>query len=490
MLRTLIRFQILRSFRSSALAERVATTGLAVLFAYLPVGALFLFGSAGLPFFLENQGIDPLAAAEKAMLPVLLCTAPFMAYFHQRVTAPLPALISRPVSRSRIARTFTITGALNLSMAASGVALLCYWATGVARTVSPVSAIAWIAATLAVLTCAHLIAHGLRIVLHDSSALFAVVSGALLAGVLADSFAGFGWTGQTGRWMFEGARTLAIVPPLTLLGAAVTLFVTVQRLQANILYLDRFSGQVSKAHPSRDGFRDLSAVLRTDLRLILRNRRVQIAALSTVITSMLAPSFFVLAAQSGKEMLLLLGCFTISAPSTQYLTLAHRARSEFMDGLAARPLPFQQLTGCAVRIADTLVAASAALAVMLVLASDPAYVPLTVGAFLYSAGVANNIGAFVSTLFRTPFDINAGMVSLQGSADGRQMLPIVLSNFSAIAPLVGFLFLVPSLTVWYVPTTLAAVGLAGIGLRPVVLSSIAAFHRRHRHRIMQRYREG
>jgi len=490
MLRTLIGFQILRSFRSSALAERVATTGLAVLFAYLPVGALFLFGSAGLPFFMENQGIDPLAAAEKAMLPVLLCTAPFMAYFHQRVTAPLPALLSRPVSRSRIARTFTITSALNLSMAASGVLLLCYWATGVARTVSPVSAIAWIAAALAVLTCAHLIAHGLRVVLHDSSALFAVVSGALLAGVLADSFAGFGWTGQTGRWMFEGARTLAIVPPLTLLGATAALFATVQRLQARILYLDQLSDRSSEGRPSRDIFRRLSPVLRTDLRLLLRNRRMQISTLSTVVITALAGGFFVLAARSGDTLQLFLACMYVSAPGLFYLALAQRARSRFMDGLAARPLPFKQMSRAVLRVADTLLGASAVLAVVIVGVQAPSYIPLTVAALLYSAGISNSVGVFVSTLIRAPFDVRGGMVSLQGSADGSQMVPVALANLTSFAPLLGFLFFVPSLTAWYVPATVAAVGLVGIGLRPVVLSGVAAFHRKQRYQLMERYREG
>ena len=190
---SLLRFQFVRTYRSSTLATRIASTGIAVLFAYLPLGGLLLLTGLGLPYVLREQGIDPVTAAESVILPALLCAAPFVAYFHRRIQAPLPALLSRPIRRAKLATALVVMNAVNVSMGVTTVLLVAYGSTGILPRVDPVPAIVWLIGALAVVAGFHGVCQVLRLTLHRSVAAFGAAGVALIAGTLADSFVGAAW---------------------------------------------------------------------------------------------------------------------------------------------------------------------------------------------------------------------------------------------------------------------------------------------------------
>ncbi len=403
---------------------QIATTGLAALFAYIPIGGLLLLTGLGLPYVLREQGIDPVTAAESAILPVLLCLAPFVAYFHRRIQAPLPALLSRPSPRGRLATALTVTGAINVSMGVLTTVVICYWSAGSA-------------------------------------------------------------------WLFSGVRELDVVAIITLMVGVGVLFTAAQRWISSTLYLDRLFGDSRTRRASRGVLRTFGPLARTDLRLLLRNSRMRILALQCIFMGGAAAIYAALSLKPDQEFQLAVAAFWASATSLNYLGVSQRARKNFTDGLAARPIPFRQLSQSVLGIADLLTVGTAVIALVTALFIVPAeYVILLGATFVYVAGIVNGTCTVVSVIIRAPYDPNSGMFSMQGTAGGSQFFPVLAMNLGCVGPLAAALFLVPDPTIWYVPAGVAAVGAAGLAARPILLSYLASFHERRRHTLMEHYREG
>ena len=488
---SLLRFQFVRTYRSSTLATRIASTGIAVLFAYLPLGGLLLLTGLGLPYVLREQGIDPVTAAESVILPALLCAAPFVAYFHRRIQAPLPALLSRPIRRAKLATALVVMNAVNVSMGVTTVLLVAYGSTGILPRVDPVPAIVWLIGALAVVAGFHGVCQVLRLTLHRSVAAFGAAGVALIAGTLADSFVGAAWVSAWSTWLFSGVRELDVVAIITLMAGVGVLFTAAKRWMSHTLYLDRLLGDSHTRRASRDGLRTLGPLARTDLRLLLRNSRMRVLALQCILMGGAAAIYAALSLKPDQEFQLAVAAFWASATSLNYLQVSQRARKNFTDGLAARPIPFRQLSQSVLGIADLLTAVTAVIALVTAAFLVPAgYVILLGATFVYVAGIVNGTCAVVSVVIRAPYNPDGGMFSLQGSAGGSQFLPVLAMNLGCVAPVAAALLLVPNPTVWYVPAGIAAVGATGLAARPILLSYLASFHKRRRHTLMEHYREG
>lgn len=491
MLWSLLRFQALRIFRSSTVATQIATTGLAALFAYIPIGGLLLLTGLGLPYVLREQGMDPVAAAEPVILPALLCAAPFVAYFHRQVRAPLPALLSRPVPRTRLANALTVVSALNISMGVLTVLVVAYWATGIAQGVALVPALAWLVCGLVVIAGFHFVCQILRLTLHRSMTAFAAAGITLVAGTLADSFTGPGWTSSGSAWLFAGVRGLDGIVIPTLFASVGCLFAVSRSWMTQMLYLDRLLGDASKRRASRDFLRDLGPVIRTDLRLLLRNSRARLVGAMFLYAPILVVMYIDLSTQPGQSYQILVAGLWVGVASVNYLGMSQRARNGFMDGLATRPVSFREMTESVLRIADGGIAMGAVIAFLTMPFIAPlSYLWLVGAIFLYVAGVVNSTASVASVLIRAPYEPQGGMFDMQGTPDGDQFIPIFLLNLGALVPLFLILFFAPDPTHGWVSAVIGGIGGAGFAARRVFLQTITGLHHERRHTLMESYREG
>ena len=491
MIWSLLRFQFVRAYRSSTLATQIATTGLAALFAYIPIGGLLLLTGLGLPYVLREQGIDPVTAAESVILPALLCAAPFVAYVHRRIQAPLPALLSRPSPRGRLATALTVTGAMNVSMGVLTTVVICYWSTGVATDTSLVPAILWIVGGLVALAGFHFVCQLLRLTLHRSILAFGAAGASMIVVTLADSFVGAAWLSAGSAWLFSGVRSFDGIAISVLVASVSLLFAASQSWLRHTLYLDRLLGEPSKRRASRDFLRDLEPLIRTDLRLLLRNSRGRQVAANFFFLPVLSVLYIDLSMQPGQGYQLIFAGVWAAFANVNYLGISQRVRYRFMDGLAARPISFREMTTSVLRIADMATAACGAIAIALTAFLVPVgYVSVVAAIFLYVGGVVNGLCAYVSVIIRAPFEPQGGMFDFQGTPEGDQFIPVLLLNLAGLFPLGLILAFVPDVTHWTVITGIGGLGVIAIAMRGMIVDSVTRLHRRRRHRLMDSYREG
>jgi hypothetical protein len=334
------------------------------------------------------------------------------------------------------------------------------------------------------------VAHLLRVLLHRTMIGF-FATGVIGAGLLLlDLFSPGSVTAEAGSVFFSSLRNGEPLLPVLVAAATVGLALLARRVTLPLLYTDDLGRDVSANRPSRDALRRLPAVLRTDARLLLRNRRTRMIVFNCLLWPFFGMTQIMLGVQQDQVISIIVGAALLPIGSlTFYMVHARRLRGQFFDGLLVRPISGAALTRSMMYLSDVGLCVGVTVGVVYLSFVSPAHLPLILGFGLYGVGVAHLVGAFTSLLPTNPYPPNLGNFDMTGTAVGGSAMGIIFASNVAVGGLpVVLCFLAPSLTTWYVAAAPAVVGLAGLAARPTLIRYATTLRDRRRYTLASGFR--
>lgn len=486
----LLRLRILQGLRSPFLVKNLASGAVAAFFVVVPMLAFVAIGGAGFPLLLKKEGVDPTVAVESGIVPALLVLALAAAYVHRSLQLTVLPLLSRPVKRRTIAWVMVAWSGVNVTQGLALVIALSMWSTGVFLQIDTGPALAWLAGLGLAVAALQVLAHLLRVLLHRTLMGF-LATGVIGAGLLLlDLFSASSMTAEAGRIFFASLRNGEVLLPLLVAAVTVGLALLARRATRPILYTDDLGRDAAANRPSRDALRRLPVVLRTDARLMLRNRRTRMIAFNCLLWPFFGMTQIMLGLQQDQVISIIVGSALLPIGSlTFYLVHARRLRGQFFDGLLVRPISTAALTRSMMYLSDVALSAGVAVGVVYLSVVSPEHVPLLLAFGLYGAGVAHIVGAFTSLLPTNPYPPNLGNFDMTGATVGGSATGIIFASNVVVGGLpVVLCFLAPSLTAWYVAAVPAAAGLAGLAARPMLTRYASTLRNRRRYTLASGYR--